>query len=167
MKLTPTQILVLRNIRDHGFHAATGFNGMSERGGAVKSVDSLRRRGLVDGPHRSEHLTEDGKEVLAAIEAAKTAERNAGMTNAVRRVLRQAGYLQAVLPGEWGYEVTPATTPGLVRLRYVPSATGSSLKTGNTRISEYVRVLQNNGFVARRVPGVTEVDHLLITRKTT
>lgn len=165
VKLTRTQILVLRNIRDHGFHAATGFNGMSARGGAVKSVDSLRRRGLVEGPHRGENLTEEGKEVLAAVEAARQAERDAGMVHAVRRVLREAGYPQPMLPREWGCEVSPSAQPGLVRVRYVAPAMGTSLQTANDRVSEFVRILQRNGLVARRVPGVTEVDHLLVTRK--
>jgi len=68
LKLTRAQYLVLRNIRDHGFHAATGFYGASRRGGATKSVDSMRRRGLVDGPHRSEHLTAEGKRFLKEFE---------------------------------------------------------------------------------------------------
>jgi hypothetical protein len=162
-KLTATQVLVLRNIRDYGFHAATGFHGMSERGGAVKSVDSLRRRGLVDGPHRNEHLTEEGEKVLAEIEAARDV---ADMAVKIRRLLRVAGYIELGAGGStWGWSVKPGTTPGVVRVDYTPRLASSSVKIGNGRVAEYVRTLQANGFDVRRVPGVTKVDSLLVMLK--
>lgn len=168
-KLTSTMILCLRNIRDHGFHAATGFHGMSERGGAVKSVDALRRRGLIDGPHRKEHLTEEGKRVLEEIEEAKAAERNAGMTNAVRRVLRESGFIQAGLVNPWGYDATAGKHLSVVHVNFIPDPDGSkrqgTLRFGNDQISEYVRVLQAKGYKVSRINGVTTVDRLMVMPK--
>lgn len=88
-----------------------------------------------------------------------------GMTNDVRRVLREAGYIEARGANKWGYDVAPESTPGVVRIHYVPPSSGSSRQIGNGRVSEYVRTLQSNGFDVRRIPGVTEVDRLLVMRK--
>lgn len=169
VKLTTAQFKVLRNIRDHGFHAATGFHGASERGGAVKSVDALRRRGLVDGPHRSEHLTDEGKRVLKQAEDEKIAQRNAGMTNAVRRVLREAGFTEARGDSTWGYQATPGTVRGVMHVQWVrdpsPLKREGSKRFGNVEISRAVRTLQSNGFTTSRVNGVTEVDKLIIMYK--
>lgn len=159
IKLTSAQILVLRNIRDHGFHAATGFIGASQRGGAVKSVDSLRRRGLVDGPHRSEHLTEEGQRVLGELEEAKF-----GMTNAVRRVLYTAGFTEARGDSTWGFRAVPGL-PGVVRLSYVPKPHETTLRVSNEVISKYVRILQSKGFRVSRVNGVTVADRLLVLQE--
>jgi hypothetical protein len=167
-KLTSTMILCLRNIRDYNFHAATGFHGMSERGGAYQSVMALRRRGLVEGPHRKENLTEEGAKVLEEIEDAKEGQRNAGMTNMVRRVLREAGMTEAGWSSHWGYKAEPGTTRGVVHIRYVrhPDVTQiqATVKYGNERISEYIRALQAGGYTAARVPGVTNVDNLIVMR---
>jgi hypothetical protein len=86
------------------------------------------------------------------------------MTNRVRRVLEEAGFIEARGADEWGYVVAPETTPGVVQLRYVPPSAAHeyNLRIGNARVSQYVRTLQANGFDVRRVPGVTKVDSLLI-----
>ena len=90
-----------------------------------------------------------------------------GMTNAVRRVLHEAGHQEARGDSLWGFLATPGTTPGIVRLSYVRAPDvrkrEGSVRFGNDRVSEYVRVLQSNGFRCSRISGVgRSVDTLLI-----
>ena len=66
VKLTPTQLQILRNIRDHD-DAGRGFSGgMSQSGGVMRSLMSLWGKGLVDS--RTGKLTEAGAEALQAVE---------------------------------------------------------------------------------------------------
>jgi hypothetical protein len=65
VKLTPMQIQILRNIRDHG-NAYRGFSGMSARGGATRSLMSLAQKGLVNGYEAT--MTDAGREALQAVE---------------------------------------------------------------------------------------------------
>lgn len=163
-KLSPVQVRILRNIRDYGFHAALGFHGMSERGGAYQSVMAMRRRGYVEGPHRAEHLTEEGKQVLQQIEDDAARARNVWTTRRVRKALLDAGVTEA---GSWGFLAEPGTVDGVVHVSYVRgtnfTAKESSVRYGNDQISEYVRVLNKAGFKASRVKGMTKVDNLLVT----
>jgi hypothetical protein len=165
-KLTSTQILCLRNIRDYGFHAATGFHGASERGGAYHSVTSLRRRGLIEGPHRGENLTEEGVKVLQEIEDRAARVRNEWLTKRVRRALNDAGLTEATGESAWGFDAEPGTTRGVVHLRYIRDPhvglKQGTVQFGNDEISRYVRALQSNGFKTSRVNGVKEVDKLLV-----
>jgi hypothetical protein len=85
----------------------------------------------------------------------------------VRRVLTEAGHREAGGDSLWGFEATPGTRPGIVRLRYVRDSNltrrEGSVRFGNDRVSEYVRVLQRNGFRCSRVSGVRRsVDTLLV-----
>jgi DNA-binding MarR family transcriptional regulator len=65
VKLTPTQLQILRNIRDHG-DAFRGFSGMAAYGGVTRSLMSLAQKGLVDGYEAT--MTDAGREALDAIE---------------------------------------------------------------------------------------------------
>lgn len=90
-----------------------------------------------------------------------------GTTDAVRRVLHEAGYTEAADGGSpWGFKAVPGSMPGCVRLSYVRGTDytrkESSKRFGNAQVSEYVRLLQAAGFRVRRVNGVTEVDSLLV-----
>ena len=91
-----------------------------------------------------------------------------GMTNNVRRVLRDAGFVEARGDSQWGFQATPGTTPGVAHLRYVrdPDARKreGSVRFGNEQVSKYVRTLQSQGFRTSRINGVNEVDTLLVMR---
>jgi hypothetical protein len=88
------------------------------------------------------------------------------MRNAVRRALREAGLVEAGGDNAWGFEATPGSTPGVVRLTYLRGTNyatkESSLRYGNDQISAYVRVLQATGYKVSRVNGVGSVDRLLV-----
>jgi hypothetical protein len=64
VKLTPTQLQILRNIRDFD-DPFKGFSGMAASGGAMRSLQSLFRKGLVEG---YEQLSEAGRAALEAVE---------------------------------------------------------------------------------------------------
>lgn len=65
-KLTPTQIRVLRGVRDYDDWGHFAY-GMSERGGAATSVESLVRRGLLARePNMSYTITDEGRAALEA-----------------------------------------------------------------------------------------------------
>lgn len=60
-KLSPSQIRMLRSIREHG-SPTYGLRGRSAHGGAEGTLASLRRRGLVTSDCQ---LTTEGERALA------------------------------------------------------------------------------------------------------
>jgi hypothetical protein len=91
------------------------------------------------------------------------------MANAVRRVLREAGFTEDRGYSRWGYKVIPGTVEGVVRIEHVRdhdrTTKESSVRFGNEQISQYVRTLQSAGYRVSRVNGVTSIDSLLVLKK--
>lgn len=86
VKLTATQELILRNIRDHGYATATGFRGSAQHGGADRSFYSLIGKGFIDRVDGT--LTEAGSTALAAAEAATEALRPVVRKRSAEEILR-------------------------------------------------------------------------------
>lgn len=64
-RLTPTQMVIMETIRDYG-DPLSSFRGRAARGGAMRSLHSLERRGLVaHDPCSPYKLTEYGVKALS------------------------------------------------------------------------------------------------------